>query len=111
MLGVVREGARKTEIMYQANLSYRLLVRYLQDVLDLGLVRMQDDHTYVLTPRGADFLVEFEDYHARRVAVEERFDEMEDEKALLINAFLNAKNAEAGVKGHVKKKGAEAVAE
>jgi len=32
------EGARKTQIMYQAYLSYKLLVRYLKDVMDAGLV-------------------------------------------------------------------------
>jgi len=33
MLSVVRGGAKKTHIMYQANLSYTLLGRYLSEVL------------------------------------------------------------------------------
>ena len=107
VLGVVSDGARKTQIMYQANLSYRLLTRYLRDVLDMGLVRMTDESTYALTRKGADFLLEFKEYHARRVAAEERFSKVEDEKELLINAFLNAKGGETGLKGCAKKKGAE----
>ena len=109
MLGVVREGARKTQIMYQANLSYRLLMRYLKDVLDMGLVRMEDETSYALTRKGADFLLEFKEYHARRVAAEERFSKVEDEKELLINAFLNAKGEDAGSKSSRKKGAAERV--
>ena len=32
------EGAKKTQIMYQAYLSYKLLTQYLNDVIDAGLV-------------------------------------------------------------------------
>jgi predicted transcriptional regulator len=108
VLGVVREGARKTQIMYQANLSYRLLTRYLKAVLDLGLVRMMDESTYALTRKGADFLLEFKDYHARRVAVEARLSDVQDEKVMLVNAFLNAEKADADSKNCAKKKGKEA---
>jgi len=41
VLGVVSGGARKTQIMYQANLSYKLLVHYLKDVIKMGLVKMK----------------------------------------------------------------------
>jgi predicted transcriptional regulator len=107
VLGVVSGGARKTQIMYQANLSYQLLTRYLRDVLDMGLVRMEDESTYALTRKGADFLLEFKEYHARRVVAEERFSEVEDEKELLMKAFLNAENADAGPKSSRKKGAAE----
>ena len=102
VLGVVSGGARKTQIMYQANLSYQLLTRYLRDVLDMGLVRMEDESTYALTRKGAAFLLEFKEYHARRVVAEERFSEVEDEKELLINAFLNTKGEEARLKSSRK---------
>ena len=108
VLGVVREGAKKTQIMYQANLSYRLLTRYLKDVLDLGLVRMEDEITYELTEKGAGFLQEFKGYHERRVKVEMQLNDVEEKKLVLVNTFLNTHNVHAGLKNCPKKKDAEA---
>jgi predicted transcriptional regulator len=107
VLGVVREGAKKTQVMYQANLSYRLLTRYLKDVLDMGLVRMEDGDTYELTKKGCDFLREFRDYHEQRVKVEEELSRVEDEKVILKNRFLNAKGMDAALKNHVSRKDEE----
>ena len=42
VLEVAKGGARKTQIMYGANLSYRLLTRYLKEVMDTGLVKRED---------------------------------------------------------------------
>jgi predicted transcriptional regulator len=105
VLGVVSGGARKTQVMYQANLSYRLLTRYLKDVMDMGLVRVEDGNTYELTEKGADFLLEFKGYHGRRVEVEEKLNDVEDEKVMLENRFLNAKGVDVGSKNCSRKKG------
>lgn len=107
VLGVVRDGAKKTQVMYQANLSYRLLTRYLKDVMDLGLVRMEDGNTYELTKKGCDFLRNFRDYHERRVKVEEELNRVEDEKVILKNRFLNAKSMDAALQNHVSRKDEE----
>ena len=111
VLGVVRGGARKTQIMYQANLSYRLLTRYLKDVMDMGLVRMENENTYELTEKGSDFLRQFKNYYERRVEVEEQLNGVQDEKVMLENRFLNAKSADAGLKSCSGKKGDEKEAE
>jgi len=52
MLSIARNGAKKTQIMYQANLSYRLLGRYLREVLNAGLVKFENGNSYVLTAKG-----------------------------------------------------------
>ena len=44
-------GVKKTQIMYKAYLSYKLLIRYLNDVMDAGLVTC-DDNSYMLTDKG-----------------------------------------------------------
>jgi|GEM_PF-391873 len=98
VLGVVSGGARKTQIMYQANLSYKLLVHYLKDVIDMGLVKMKDGNTYELTEKGFDFLEEFKGYYEHRVEVEEQLNEVQDKKVMLENRFLNAGNKDAGLK-------------
>ncbi len=103
VLSVAREGAKKTQIMYQANLSYKLLTRYLKDVIDMGLVRMEGENTYELTEKGSDFLREFKDYYERRVEVEEKLNDVQDEKMTLENRFLNAKNMDAGLKNRLSK--------
>ena len=89
------DGARKTRIMYRANLSYKLLMRYLGEVLDAGLVRFRDDDCYELTGKGKEFLDRFGEYSERRRGVEEGLNEVMGEKVILENMFLKAKAVEA----------------
>jgi predicted transcriptional regulator len=56
ILSIAGRRAKKTQIMYQANLSYRLLCRYLGEVLDAGLVSFENEDCYVLTAKGKEFL-------------------------------------------------------
>ena len=83
ILGVVSDGARKTQIMYEAYLSYRLLTRYLNDVLNAGLVVCVDGKCFRLTPKGERFLERFGEYHKSRVVVEETLDNFKDQKLIL----------------------------
>ena len=107
VLGVVSGGARKTQIMYQANLSYKLLVHYLKDVIDMGLVKMKGENTYELTEKGFDFLEEFKGYRQHRVEVEEQLNGVQNEKVRLETRFLNAKSLDAGLKNCVGEKDEE----
>lgn len=105
ILSVARGGAKKTQIMYQANLSYKLLTSYLKYVIDVGLVGMEDGDIYQLTDKGSDFLQEFKSYFERRVEVEEELSNVQDERKLLVNRFLNAGRMGAGSKNPAGKKG------
>ena len=95
ILRVVRGSARKTRIMYQANLSYKLLSRYLGEVLEAGLVRFGNNDCYELTEKGEEFLDRFGEYSKRRRSVEEKLNDVKDEKVILENTFFNAKAVEA----------------
>jgi predicted transcriptional regulator len=67
------DSARKTQIMYQANLSYKLLTKYLRQVINSRLVRFkQEDKCYVITPKGEEFLELYKEYskHNRRVEMQ-----------------------------------------
>jgi predicted transcriptional regulator len=90
MLSVVNdnEGARRTQVMYQANLSYRLLRRYLDEIVESGLVECNEDHCYELTPKGLEFLERFREYFERRQSVEQRLDKILGEKEVLEDTFL-----------------------
>ena len=71
ILNIVRDGARKTQIMYKGNLSYKLLTRYLREVIGAGLVCAGErSNIYQLTEKGKMFLKDFEDYSRSRSEVE-----------------------------------------
>jgi predicted transcriptional regulator len=83
ILSVVRDGAKKTHVMYQANLSFTLLKRYLTEVLEAGLVRCDDEDCYMLTRRGRSFLDRFGEYSKRCERIEEELNNVNDEKTVL----------------------------
>ena len=58
IIQIAKNGSRKTRIMYQGNLSFDLLQRYLQMLLDFGLLQTRDgdSSTYVPTEKGLQFL-------------------------------------------------------
>lgn len=97
MLSVVSEndGAKKTQIMYQANLSYKLLRRYLREIVDARLVRARDNGSYELTWKGEQFLERFRTYFERRKNVEQRYNQIMDEATLLENTFFDTKAMKA----------------
>jgi len=60
------DGAKKTRIMYGANLSYKVLTRYLAEVLEACLIKFQrGKRCYVLTAKGKKFLEQYRDYSKR----------------------------------------------
>jgi len=73
---VVKDGAKKTQIMRRVNLSYKLLGRYLTDVMEAGLVRFGDANSYTLTPRGRDFLNGYQEYSRRYRQLKEQFNDI-----------------------------------
>jgi len=83
ILLVVRGGAKKTHVMYQANLSFTLLKRYLTEVLEAGLVSRDDEDGYRLTGRGRSFLDRFDEYSRRCEHVETELNHVNDEKTVL----------------------------
>jgi len=84
ILSITGNGAKKTQIMYQANLSYKLLCRYLSDVVKADLICLKDSDCFMLTKKGQDFLARFREYSKRRKRVEEHLNNVEDERVLLV---------------------------
>jgi len=69
--------------MYKANLSYRLLCRYLSDTIDAGLINFESGDCYVLTTKGKEFLNRHEEYSKRCKSLEEHLNHVNDEKIIL----------------------------
>ena len=63
MVRVCQGGAKKTHIMYRANLSYEMLGRYLKVLLEYGLVeRNGPDGLYRASVKGVGFVKDYEDF-------------------------------------------------
>ena len=93
ILLIANDKAKKTRIMYQANLSYRLLCRYLKEVLDADLVKSEDDDCYALTAKGREFLDKHEEYSKRCKSLEEHLNHVNDEKVALEKMCFDARRA------------------
>ena len=86
MLSIVIKKAKKTHIMYKANLSYTLLRKYLDLLLESHLVKYnKEDKTYELTPRGEVYLDMYAEYKAVEDTVLSSELELYNKKALLDN--------------------------
>jgi predicted transcriptional regulator len=84
MLSVVSGHAKKTHIMYGANLSYGLLQRYLAEITRSGLVVYERKRCYyVLTNKGRAFLGAYKEYSRHAGFVEKHINSFKlKEKAL-----------------------------
>lgn len=77
ILNIVRDGAKKTQIMYKGNLSYKLLRNYLHQVIGAGLVVVgESSNIYQLTEKGKMFLRDFEDYSRSRCEMKQHLSNM-----------------------------------
>ncbi len=56
ILEIARMGAKKTHIVYKANLNFRIVERYLRWLMERGLLEREGDRLYVTTEEGLRFL-------------------------------------------------------
>jgi len=84
VLNIANGRAKKTQIMYQANLNYRLLGRYLGLLRRACLVRFErSERRYVLTSKGVEFLERYGEYARRNRHVELQVSKVQSERRLL----------------------------
>jgi predicted transcriptional regulator len=77
------EGVRKTQIMYKAYLSYKLLTRYLNDIMNAELVVCDESNCFRITQKGERFLARFGEYHQSREVVDRTLNHVEDQRSML----------------------------
>lgn len=76
ILNVVSREAKKTQIMYQANLSYKVLQRYLNEIAEASLVTFQDtNQIYLLTLKGHEYLDAYKEYQRCSKTMEKRLND------------------------------------
>jgi predicted transcriptional regulator len=84
ILNVAGRNPKKTQIMYQANLSYSILQRYLQEIVAASLVSFESQsQSYALTPKGQEFLYAYKEYSKTRQHVEKRLDQAAAKRKVL----------------------------
>lgn len=67
MLQIAWGGATKTQIMYGSNLSYELLIKYLQTLARSGFIEIEKEkRLYKTTNKGMSYLKVFRDLKRMR---------------------------------------------
>jgi predicted transcriptional regulator len=90
MLTVISQRPKKTQIMYQANLSYLLLTRYLAVVRKAYLITFErKQRCYALTSKGQRFLEIYKEYSRRRGHIEKQLDEANSRRKALESLCSN----------------------
>ena len=75
--------SRKTRIMYQANLSYTQVKKYLHDLLERELLNHDGTSFYLITKKGRQFLELYDEHAERCKRLEEQVNQLNKERALL----------------------------
>jgi predicted transcriptional regulator len=77
-------GATKTRIMLNANLSFKLLEKYLNTTNRLGFIRQIESH-FTLTMKGREFLNEYKNLNQQNTATLKTLKELRHKRMLLEN--------------------------
>jgi predicted transcriptional regulator len=84
ILNVASKEAKKTQIMYQANLSYKVLQRYLAEVAGAQLICFEDaKQCYSLTDKGREFLEAYEKYSRTNKHAEQKLNDVATKRKVL----------------------------
>ena len=89
MLSVATERSRKTKILFDAHLNYRLLEKYLKILLENELVKTVEDSCYLVTCKGKNFLQNYEEHVERCKRIGEEIKDAHKEKLALKNMCFN----------------------
>jgi predicted transcriptional regulator len=86
MLHVTLDGAKKTQIMYRANLNYGILTKRLNEIRKACLVSYERKRRcYLLTAKGKQFLDVYEQYSKCISNLEKHVNEANGKKMILEN--------------------------
>ena len=84
ILNVASRDAKKTQIMYQANLSYKVLQRYLNEIVEASLVKFENyKQCYILTYKGHEYLDAYKEYARCSKSMEKRLNDFSLKKIVL----------------------------
>jgi predicted transcriptional regulator len=73
ILQIAKDGAKKTRIVYGANLNFKIVEKYLRRLIENGLLDMMDERRFITTRKGTQFLKQY------RILVEPMNETLEEE--------------------------------
>ena len=82
VLKAAGSGAKKTRIMFFANLSYALLKRYLDEAVSLGFLEASVDE-FLVTPKGEEFLTKYSAFRNASSRVKADLENLRSEAEML----------------------------
>jgi predicted transcriptional regulator len=90
ILTVASHEAKKTQIMYKANLSYKVLQRYLNEILEASLIDFKEENQiYMLTQKGQAYLEAYKEYAQTNKRFEKRLTDISTKKKVLADLCTN----------------------
>ncbi len=86
ILNVASRDAKKTQIMYQANLSYNVLQKYMRELVGASLVSfLEERRCYQVTEKGKRFLEAYDEYTRMQKVVDQHMNDMSSRRKGLLN--------------------------
>ena len=82
ILNATGSGAKKTRIMYLANLSHKLLKKYLGETIKVGLLYFNHD-CYEVTEKGRSFIERYGDFSSKYSKIKGELEKMVFEREVL----------------------------
>ncbi len=79
ILNSINSGANKTKIMFSANLSFKLLEKYLTIVVNSGLVQINGSK-YELTLQGQEFVKKYSSFQERSISAHKLLESLDFER-------------------------------
>lgn len=84
VLAAADRAARKTQIMYQANLSFSVLQKYLEELSEASLISFETKtQHFILTPKGRSFLDAYKTYAKTNQSAQKRLREVAAKRKVL----------------------------
>jgi len=84
ILQIAKRNPKKTQIMYQANLSYKVFKKYLNELLKADLILyIEPERCYALTNKGKEFLVFYSEYYQANIIVNKKLEDVQNRKEIL----------------------------
>lgn len=90
ILEAANSGATKTRIMFNANLSFMLLEKYLNLSVNACFIRVEGS-TYKLTERGQEYLKQYRLFKDRYLLAQELLEALDNEREKLSQSFKQSK--------------------
>ena len=80
LLGIAEPGVRKMRLMYEGNLSFELLQKYLGSLMKAGMIEEKQEGNqfiYRTTAKGLQFLKDYNDFQKYTTVLESKKSELE----------------------------------